>query len=181
MTPLDHYTRVADGFDRVLSGVTDWQATTPCPDWDARTLAAHVVDVHHMFLARLDGSEPTTLGADADVPAAWQETRRQLEKALADQGDQPVDHFGGKAPFSEAVTTVVCADTLLHTWDLARASDQDDTLDLAAVSKAHAFLAPNGDMMRAPGGFGPEVTVPAEASAQDRLLAFTGRDPGKRE
>ena len=177
MTPLEQYTRVADGFERVVAGVTDWNATTPCPDWDARTLAAHVVDVHHMFLSRLDGSEPPTLAPDADVPAAWQDTRAQLEKALTDHGDQQVDHFGGKAPFSETVTTVVCADTLIHSWDLARASGQDDTLDLTAVSKAHAFLAPNGDQMRSPGGFGPEVTVPAEASPQDRLLAFTGRDP----
>jgi uncharacterized protein (TIGR03086 family) len=177
MTPLEHYTRVADGFERILAGVTDWQARTPCPEWDARTLAAHVVDVHQIFLSRLDGSEPTKLDPDADVPAAWQETRAQMEKALTDHGDQQVDNFGGKAPFSQTVTTVVCADTLIHGWDLARATKQDDTLDLASVAAASAFLTPNGDRLRSPGGFGPEVTVPADASPQDRLLGFVGRDP----
>ena len=177
MTPLDHYTRVADGFERVLSGVTDWQASTPCPEWDARTLAAHVVDVHHIFLSRLDGSEPTTLGPDADVPAAWQEVRAQVEKALVDHGDDQVEHFGGKAPFSEVVGGVLCADTTLHTWDLARATKQDDTLDLTAISKTHAYLQPLDKMMRRPGGFGPEVTVAEDASPQDRLVAFAGRQP----
>ena len=177
MTPLEHYTRVADGFERVLTGVTDWDATTPCEEWNARTLAAHVVDIQHMFMARLDGSEPATVEPDADVQASWQQARASMEKALTDHGDQQVDHFGGKAPFSESVTTVVCADTLLHTWDLARGTGQDDTLDLSSVAAASAFLTPNGDMMRSPGGFGPEVTVAADASPQDRLVAFAGRDP----
>jgi uncharacterized protein (TIGR03086 family) len=177
MDTMEHYSRVADGFERTLTGVRDWTATTPCTEWDARHVAAHVVDTHRLFLARLDGSEPPTLAPDADVTSAWHAVRGDLEKALANHGDQQVDHFGGKAPFRETVDTVVCADTLLHTWDLARGSGQDDTLDLASVATASAFLTPRGDLMRRPGGFGPEVTVPADASAQDRLVAFSGRDP----
>ena len=177
MDTMEHYSRVADGFERVLAGVRDWTTATPCPEWDTRQVAAHVVDIHRLFLARLDGSEPPKLAADADVTAAWQEVRADLEKALANQGDQQVDHFGGKAPFRETVDTVVCADTLLHTWDLARGSGQDDTLDLASVAAASAFLTPRGDLMRRPGGIGPEVTVSPDAPAQDRLVAFSGRDP----
>ena len=177
MDTMEHYSRVADGFERTVAGVRDWTATTPCPEWDARTVAAHVVDTHRLFLARLDGSEPPTLAPDADVPTAWRTVRADLERALADQGDQPVDFFGGKAPFRETIETVVCADTLLHTWDLARGTGQDDTLDLTSIASASAFLTPRGELMRRPGGFGPEVTVPADASPQDRLVAFAGRDP----
>lgn len=171
------YARVADDFGRVLSGVTDWSAATPCEEWDARRLAAHVVDVTRSFLARLDGSEPPTLPPDADVVAAWDSARADVERALVESPDQPVAGFGGEQPFAEVVGGVLCTDTLLHTWDLARASGQDETLDLTAVSKAQAFLAPHAGMLRRPGGFGPEVTVPADASAQDRLIAFAGRDP----
>ncbi|MCU1596173.1 MAG: hypothetical protein JWO12_3565 [Frankiales bacterium] len=178
MEPLEHYARVADGFTQVVDNVSDWTASTPCEEWDARAVVAHVVDTHRRTLARLDDSEPEALGADADVTTAWTSVRADLEKALRDRGDERIPaFFGGEAPFGELVDTLLCADTLLHTWDLARATSQDDTLDLTAVAKAHSFLTPYGEAMRAPGGFGPEVTVPAEASAQERLVAFAGRNP----
>ena len=34
-----------------------------------------------------------------------------------------------------------------------------------------------GDMMRNPQAFGPEVDAPADASDQDKLLAYLGRQP----
>ena len=177
MTPSDHYARVADDFGRTLDGVTDWSARTPCDEWDARALAAHVVDTHHRVLSRVSGAEAAVLQDAADVVPAWESVRAQVQQALVDNGHEQVDSFSGKVPFSQVVDTLLCADTLLHTWDLARATGQDDTLDLTAVSKAHAFLTPMGDVMRAPGGFGPERPVEADASAQDRLVAFTGRQP----
>lgn len=177
MDITEHYTRVADGFSTTVTGVQDWSARTPCDEWDAAALVRHVVDTTHRVLARLDGSEPPVLDAGADVAQAWQEARTEVDRALAENADTEVDSWGRKAPFGQVVDTLLCADTLLHTWDLARATGQDDTLDLAAVSKAHAFLTPMGDAMRRPGGFGPEVPVEAEASAQDRLLAFAGRQP----
>jgi uncharacterized protein (TIGR03086 family) len=178
MDTTEHYTRVAHGFSQVLDKVDDWSARTPCDEWDARDLVAHVVDTHRRVLARLDGSESTALDADAEPGPAWSAVRTDLEEALRTKGSQPVPaFFGGEAPFAELVDTLLCADTLLHTWDLARATGQDDTLDLTAVAKAHAFLHPLGDAMRAPGGFGPEVAVTTEASAQDQLVAFAGRNP----
>ncbi len=177
MTPADHYARVADDFGRTLDGVTDWSASTPCEEWDARSLAKHVVDTHHRVLSRVTGAEPVVLDDGADVVPAWKSARAQVQQALVEHGDEEIDSFGGRVPFSQLVDTLLCADTLLHTWDLARGTQQDDTLDLAAVAKAHAFLTPMGEAMRAPGGFGPEKPVEADASAQDRLLAFAGRQP----
>jgi uncharacterized protein (TIGR03086 family) len=177
MDNTEHYARVADDFARVLGGVTDWSASSPCPEWNAHQLAAHVVDTHRRILSRLDGAEPPVLADDADVPKEWTAVRADVEKAMTEQGDTPVDAFTGKQPFADFVGSLLCADTLVHTWDLARASKQDDSLDLTAVSKAQAFLQPMGDMMRSPGGFGEEVAVPEGASAQDRLVAFCGRNP----
>jgi uncharacterized protein (TIGR03086 family) len=177
MDTTAHYMRVADDFERRLAGVGDWKAPTPCEDWDARALTAHVIDTHRRVLGRLDGSEPPVLPEDADLAAAWRDVRADTEKALTDHAEDEVDSFGSKAPFGQLVGTLLCADTLLHTWDLARATGQDETLDLTSVSKAHAFLTPLGDMMRRPGGFGPAVTLQDDASAQDQLLAFAGRDP----
>jgi len=48
-----------------------------------------------------------------------------------------------------------------------------DGLAEAAYAAIHGKFT---DDQRA-GTFGPEVPVPDDASAQDRLLAYTGRDP----
>ena len=176
MDTSDHYRRVADGFEGLLPGISDWQATTPCEDWDVTALCHHVVDVHHMLLDRLESAVPPPPEGD-DVPARWRHARAAVEQALADRGEQPVESFGSTAPFRELVDTVLCTDVLLHSWDLARGTGQDDTLDLSAVAEAQAFLTLHADMLRRPGGFGPEQAVPLDASPQDRLVAFAGRQP----
>ena len=38
-------------------------------------------------------------------------------------------------------------------------------------------MAVAGDTVRMAGVYGPEVEVPADASAEDRFLAWTGRRP----
>ena len=70
------------------------------------------------------------------------------------------------------------ADVLVHGWDLARAIGADDTLPEAAVDAVHIGLAQAPpDMIRNPQVFGPIVEVPADASAQDKLIGFVGRQP----
>lgn len=177
MEPLEHYDRVSAGFATRLGSIEKWSATTPCEGWDVRQLVSHVVDTHYRVLARLDGAEPVLLG-DADPVEAFAQARAAVREALSDErADIVVNAFTGDAPWATLVETLLCADTLLHTWDLARAIKADDTLDLASVSAAYSFLSPSGDRMRSPGGFGPEVAVAADASPQDQLLGFTGRDP----
>ena len=36
--------RAADLYDEVLPAITDWDAATPCSDWTAHEVLAHVVD-----------------------------------------------------------------------------------------------------------------------------------------
>jgi uncharacterized protein (TIGR03086 family) len=83
----------------------------------------------------------------------------------------------GAMPLETAIERLVLGDVLVHTWDLARATDQDETLLATEVTSLLAGMAPMGDAMRASGHFGPEVPVPADADDQTRLLAFTGRTP----
>ena len=70
---------------------------------------------------------------------------------------------------------MVCTDVLVHTWDLARATGQDETLDPEALSVAAEFLASLDDAIRAPGGFGEKITPSAGADDQTRFLNFCGR------
>ncbi len=64
---------------------------------------------------------------------------------------------------------------IIHSWDLARAIGADDRLDPALLTFVDEFLSPQVEAWRGAGAFGPAVEVGADASAQDRFLAKTGR------
>ena len=75
------------------------------------------------------------------------------------------------------VGRLLCADTLVHTWDLAGATGQDERLDPDGVARAIEFLTPIDEAMRGPRGFAPKITPPAGADEQTKLLNFCGRAP----
>ena len=68
-------------------------------------------------------------------------------------------------------------DILIHTWDLARATGQDETLDPTEVRDLFAGMEPMDEFLRQSGHYGPRVDVPPEADDQTKLIAFTGRHP----
>jgi hypothetical protein len=70
----------------------------------------------------------------------------------------------------------MCPDTLIHTWDVARAARVDDTLDPGSVAVVLAGFVAGDGPVRAPGRYGDAVDVAVE-SDQDRLIALTGRNP----
>ncbi|HJY94681.1 MAG TPA: TIGR03086 family protein, partial [Streptosporangiaceae bacterium] len=65
---------------------------------------------------------------------------------------------------------------LVHGWDLAVATGQDYTLDPELIKACRQVIEPQLEAFRSAGALGPEVTVPAGASAQTRLLALLGRN-----
>ena len=71
-------------------------------------------------------------------------------------------------------------DLLVHTWDPAKGTNQNTTLDSHLVEVCNNVFTPMMDHMRTEefGGIksmGPEVTVPAGASLQDRFIGMMGR------
>ena len=177
----ERYARIADGFSARLAAVPPgaWSNPSPCPDWTAHDVAKHVVDTTRRVLTRLTGGDPTPPDSDEDLAAAWQVESNAVKAALADpeRAKTEVTGMGGMQPFEEMIGGVMCADTLIHTWDLARATGQDDRLDAEGITAARAYLEPMDEMMRVPGGMGPKIDPPADADEQTRLLTFVGRQP----
>jgi uncharacterized protein (TIGR03086 family) len=68
-------------------------------------------------------------------------------------------------------------DVVVHTWDLARATGLDETLDADVVHDMLVGMEPMDEMLRASGQYGPKVDVAPDADEQTRLIAFTGRQP----
>lgn len=172
------YATVAAGFSQRLEAVPPdrWDAQSPCEDWTARDVAEHVINTHRRVLSRLDDSQARPL-SDEEMSSAFHEASGKVQAALADPekaGCMVGGRFGGMT-FEQLVGTALCSDTLIHTWDLARATDQDDRLDPEAVDAAAQFLGGAGDSIRVQGGFGPAIKPPPDADAQTKLLCVAGR------
>lgn len=175
----ERYRAVAAGFTRRLERVppAGWAAPSPCPDWTARDVAVHVVMTHLRVLARMEGTEAVDVQPDADLLGAWRAATGAVQEALDDPARVSTVMGGmfGDQPFEQLVGGVLCTDTLVHTWDLARATGQDETLDAGAVANASAFLDPLGEAIRRPGGFGAKLDPTPGADDQTRFLNFCGR------
>lgn len=176
---LDHYSVVAADFTARLRACSDEQlgAPSPCVGWTARDVVGHVIDGHRELVASLTEATREPLPADADLLAEWRDATEAVSVLLVvpELSATRVGGAFGNRRFDEVVANVVCTDTLIHTWDLARATAQDDRLNPAAVAAAQRFLTEVGERMRGPSGLGPPLPVAAGADAQAVLLAFSGR------
>ena len=173
------------GFESRLTAVdaAQWNAATPCVDWDVRTLVNHVVAELLWVPPLLDGKTIAEVGDrfDGDVLGPDPvETFRSAATAAESASSRPgaqertVHLSFGDFPGSEYLGQVV-SDVILHSWDLARAVGADDRLDPALITFVDDFLSPQIDAWRSAGAFGPAIDVGPDAGAQDRLLAHTGR------
>jgi len=175
----DRYWNVVAGFRRRLDGVGvgDWASPTPCTEWTVADLVAHVVGVHRRVVATVTGHEPVEVDPTGDLPAQWREACDAVLDALGDEtlAETTVSGMFGEQTFESLVSRLLCADTLVHTWDLARATGQDESLEPDAVGKALLFLTPIDDAIRRPGGFSVRIEPRPDADEQTRLLNFCGR------
>lgn len=87
--------------------------------------------------------------------------------------DTPAGHFS----VENAIATLCLGDILVHTWDLARATGLDETLDPDEVHGMYVGILSMDEVLRQSGHYGPRVEVPDDADEQTKLIAFTGRCP----
>jgi uncharacterized protein (TIGR03086 family) len=122
---------------------------------------------------------PKAPAVDDDPAAAWEAVSDAIQAALDDPevAGREFDMRMGRYRVDDAVSMFCLGDVLVHTWDLARATGLDETLDPAEVRGLLAGMEPMDEVLRASGHFGPRVDVPADADEQTRLIAFTGRRP----
>ena len=78
-------------------------------------------------------------------------------------------------PLGPAIAQFYTADVFMHTWDLARATGQDERLDAQRCRELYEGMLPMDEILRASGQYGPKVDVPDDADWQTKMLAFIGR------
>ncbi|HEY5385094.1 MAG TPA: maleylpyruvate isomerase N-terminal domain-containing protein [Acidimicrobiales bacterium] len=72
---------------------------------------------------------------------------------------------------------IAFSDQLLHGWDLALSTGRESTMPDGLPDAAYSLIHGRFTEEQRKGVFKPEILVGPDASAQDRLLAYTGRDP----
>lgn len=190
MDLLEAYRRSLTEFtDRVGQISRDeWNAPTPCQDWNLRTLVNHMVGEDRWTAPLLAGATIEQVGGrfDGDVLGAdpltsAQEATAEADLAVSEAGalDRTVHLSSGDTSAREYVHQLL-ADHLVHAWDVAVAIESEPRLDARAVHEALTWFTRHEQSYRDGGLIGPRVAVGSGASEQDRLIAAFGRDPAWR-
>jgi uncharacterized protein (TIGR03086 family) len=182
-TAAEEHRRIAGRFTEVVRGVPDggWDAPSPVEEWVARDVVRHLVEWFPAFLESGAGVRLAAgPSADDDPVAAWV-THSDAVQALLDDpataGKTLSNRHIGDVPLDRAINDFYTSDVFMHTWDLARATGQDETLDPDKCAELLAGMVPYEEAMRSSGHYGPRVDVPDDADVQTRMLAFIGRRP----
>lgn len=173
------YRRLSEAFGAKVAAVpTDsWESPSPCEGWSARDVVRHVVDSHELFCKLVGRTLGQVPSVDDDPAAAFDAARRVVQSDLDDPERAGAEYDGifGRMTFAQGVDGFLSFDLVVHGWDLARATGQDESIDPAEVRRLTADAERLGDAMRSSGAFGPAAEAPPGADEQTRLLALLGR------
>jgi uncharacterized protein (TIGR03086 family) len=168
-------------------GADQWDLPTPCTEWSVKNLVVHMIEGSRMTVALLQGASAEesrkVFGVDhsPDLVA-------ELDGALTDEltafeapgAFETVVHHpaAGDVPGS-TLYQFRTGDYLLHSWDVARATGGDESLDEGLVAVTWEGMLPMASIIGDFGvfGTGPSGTVADDAPLQQRLLDLTGRRP----
>lgn len=146
---------------------------TPCDDWTVRQVLDHMLDTQRYFTEAARGKESPDPPAsdppaviDDDPVADYERARQATLAAFREPG--AIDRTGPSLG-------IAFADQLIHGWDLATGTGQDATMPPELAAAAFSMVDGQLTAERRGNAFKPEVSVEADASPQERLLAYVGR------
>ncbi|MFB4423686.1 TIGR03086 family metal-binding protein [Streptomyces sp. QL37] len=169
----------------VVRGIPDGRLAdgTPCSEYDVRALLNHLFLVIDNFRILAAKGTPDFSGTEDVVTGDWRgrfdDETAQLVKAWAEPGAEEGEAGGMSMP-ARTVGLMVLGDLTVHAWDLARATGQDFVPDPAVVTGLEPGLAAMAPQAREMKVFGEPFPLAPGATAFERVLAVTGRDPGWR-
>ncbi len=172
---LELYRRASEWTSTKVAGAgSRLDAPTLCDEWNVRTLMNHMLDTQQYFVSAARGenaSPPSQTPPDlvSDDPSIdFERARAETLHTFEEPG---VIEKTGPA------LGIAFSDQLLHGWDLAKSTAQDATMPEGLPDAAYSFIHGRFTEDQRKGVFKPEIAVAPGASAQDKLLAYTGRDP----
>ena len=183
-SPAERHRQVCGLFTDRVCGTHLWDSPSPVAGWVARDIVGHLTEWLPAFLSSGAAIELARGPAPEDDPvAAWNVHCSAVQALLDDPATADrvlTNPHIGALPVDRAIDQFYTPDVFMHTWDLARATGQNDLLDVDFCGQLLAGMEPIEDIIRSSGQYGPRFQVPADADAQTRLLGFIGRDPSWR-
>ncbi|WP_432166753.1 TIGR03086 family metal-binding protein [Streptomyces sp. bgisy031] len=161
------------------------EAATPCAEFDVKALVNHLFQVMEQFqrlAAKQDSDFTRSVDRVAEGPD-WRERFGEEAHKLVAAWSAPGAEEGTTGAMNMPAATVgsmVLLDLTVHLWDLARATGQEYVPEGeadAVVERLAGTVAELAPTARSMGVFGEAAPEPAGATAFERLLAATGRDP----
>jgi uncharacterized protein (TIGR03086 family) len=164
--------------------VDQYRRPTPCADWDVGAVINHMLQALVMFresgekgrvdLETLSGDLRGDDAAEAigriggEAVAAWSAPGKLDEVAHLPFGDFP----------AAMALQLPAMDMVVHSWDLAQATDAPAYWDAALVEDTWAFVSQAfADPAMRGDDFGDPVPVSDDADALTKTVAFLGRTP----
>jgi uncharacterized protein (TIGR03086 family) len=173
---------------RVVNGVPDtatMDAPTPCNDWDLRTLLNHLILWTAYSAERRAHGESVAedlMSKDFTADPGFREDyARQIGQAVRAWADPKawageIGVMGDATPAAD-VGAMLVMEMALHGWDVARATGQEYVLDEAAAEAVLDSVEAQAELFRKYQGFADAIQAPGNATAFDRALSLSGRDP----
>ncbi|WP_241777594.1 TIGR03086 family metal-binding protein [Streptomyces sp. CT34] len=195
---IDRFLGSSTEFERKLRAVRpeQWSWPTPCTEWNVRQLVNHMTRGNLNYVSLLHGGGAVdflrlrdTDALGSDPVGAYALSVRECAQAFGETGalqrilDYPLGPVTGQQALAVRIT-----DSTVHTWDLARAINVEDTLDGSLVAwidehldEIYTGLTETPTALETTHRFfaAPEEVLARNASPQMRLLHRMGRTPAR--
>ncbi|MEO7617586.1 MAG: TIGR03086 family metal-binding protein [Candidatus Saccharibacteria bacterium] len=169
-------------FESVFALIKDeqWGEMVPsAPDWTVHELVEHVIQNNLATAAILSGqASEENIESDDDITVTWSRSAQLAESAAAKVGDGAEKIQGPLGEMTKnSFLRLMTVDRTVHTWDLAKAIDEDTTLNPEVAKAAYEWVQLFATTLYKAGEFGEAISVAGDATDQERLLTMTGREP----
>ncbi len=156
----------------------DWSKPTPCREFDLAGLTDHLMRSITLIGEAAGAQLPERDSTDSVERQVVAAARPALDAWHRRGLDGSVQIGDNEAP-ARVMAGILALEFLVHAWDYAtavgRTLDVPDSLSDYVMGVAQKVITPQG---RTTAGFDDPVDVAADARSLDKLVAYTGRNPG---
>jgi uncharacterized protein (TIGR03086 family) len=163
----------------VLHGISndEWTKQTPCREFDVAKLTDHLMN-SITVIGGAAGAEFPQRDRDDSVEHQVVLAARPALDAWRKRGLDGMVTAGPNEMPAKIMAGILSLEFLVHAWDYAKATGREvtapDALSDYVMGLAKIIITPQG---RTSVGFDDPVDVALDATALDRLIAYTGRRP----
>lgn len=174
---------VSSKFINNLNDQTDWNRDSILPGWGIGTLINHLVGENLWTPEILSGKTTDEVGdkfdgdlLDGDPKKAWAESSEKAKIAVLNLDDlEKTVHLSYADVEASDYLSQRIMDMTIHGWDLAKSTNQEDTLPEDLLQFIWDYASPREEELRESGLFGNHIDVEEDSDLQTKVLALLGR------